>query len=87
MVEYGFPQNHSSHPIIDLRVVITGNKFVIRMRDNCPQYDVTKQIAAVNADDADPTQNVGIRIVSKLASDINYMHAFETNSLIINFDL
>ena len=87
VVEYGFPQNSSSHPIIDLRIVITGNKFVIRMRDNCPQYDITKQIAVANAEDADPTQNIGIRIVSKLASDISYMHAFETNSLIVSFDL
>ena len=87
VVEYGFPNNRSAHPIIDLRIVITENKFVIRMRDDCPQYDVTKKIAAANADDADPTQNIGIRIVSKLASDINYMHAFETNSLIISFDL
>ena len=87
VVEYGFPQNRSAHPIIDLSVVITENKFVIRMRDDCPQYDVTKQIAVANADGADPTQNIGIRIVSTLASNINYMHAFETNSLIISFNL
>lgn len=87
VVEFGFPQNRSAHPIIDLRVVITENKFVIRMRDDCPQYDVTKQIAVANAEDADPTQNIGIRIVSTLASNINYMHAFETNSLIISFNL
>ena len=87
VVEYGFPNNRSAHPIIDLRVVITGNKFVIRMRDDCPQYDITKQIALANAADADPAQNIGIRIVSKLASDIRYVHAFETNSLIISFDL
>lgn len=87
VVEYGFPKNRSVHPVIDLRVVITENRFVIRMRDNCPQYDVTKQIAAANADDADPMRNIGIRVVSALASDINYMHVFETNSLIISFDL
>lgn len=87
VVEYGFPNNRSAHPIVDLRVVITENKFVIRMRDDCPQYDITKKIAAANADDADPTRNIGIRIISKLASDINYMHVFETNSLIISFNL
>lgn len=87
VVEYGFPKNRSAHPIIDLRVVITDTKFVIRMCDDCPQYDITKQIAVANAEDADPTQNIGIRIVSTLASNINYMHAFETNSLIISFNL
>lgn len=87
VVAYGFPKNRSAHPIIDLRVVITDTKFVIRMCDDCPQYDITKQIAVANAEDADPTQNIGIRIVSTLASNINYMHAFETNSLIISFNL
>ncbi len=87
VVEYGFPKNRSAHPVIDLRVIITENRFVIRMRDNCPQYDITKQIAAVNADNADPMRNIGVRIVSMLASDINYMHVFETNSLIISFNL
>ena len=87
VVEHGFPDNRFADPIIDLRVVITENRFVIRMRDDCPQYDVTKQIAAANADDADPASNIGIRIVSRLASDINYIHVFETNSLIVSFDL
>lgn len=41
----------------------------------------------INNIDADSTQNIGIRIVCRLASDINYMHAFETNNLIISFDL
>ena len=85
VIEYGFPKNRSSHPVIDLRAAITKNRFVIRMRDNCPKYDVVKQISVANAEDADPMRNVGIRIVSNLASDINYMNVFETNSLIISF--
>lgn len=87
VVEHGFPNNNSEHPIIDLRIVITDNKFVIRMRDDCPHYDIIKAIAVANAEGADLSQNIGIRIVSGLASDINYMHAFETNSLIIRFNL
>lgn len=87
IVQYGFPQNRDAHPIIDLRVVITDGHFVMRLRDNCPHFDVTKQIAVANAPDADPSKNIGIRIVSKTASDISYMHSFETNSIIITFDL
>ena len=86
-VENGFPQNRSENPIIDLRAVITENTFVIRMRDNCPQFDVTEQIALANAEGADLTRDIGIRIVSKLATDISYMHTFETNSIILTFRL
>ncbi len=87
IVEHGFPRNKSSDPMIDLRVVITDNTFVMRLRDNCPQFDVTKQFIAANAENADPTRNIGIRIISKTASDITYLHAFETNSIIIRFAL
>lgn len=84
-VEYGFPQNRSKQPILDLRAVITGDLFVMRLRDNCPQFDITKQIAIANAPDADPLQNIGIRTVSKTASDISYLHTFETNCIILRF--
>lgn len=87
IVEHGFLRNKSSDPMIDLRVVITDNTFVMRLRDNCPQFDVTKQFIAANAENADPTRNIGIRIISKTASDITYLHAFETNSIIIRFAL
>ena len=86
-VEYGFPQNRMAQPIIDLRAVISGDVFVIRLRDNCPQFDITKQIAVANAEDADMLHNIGIRTVSKVASDISYLHTFETNCIILRFSL
>lgn len=87
IVTYGFPENHDSDPMIDLRVVITESKLVLRLCDNCPLYDIKKQIAAVNEEDSDPLHNIGTRIVSKIASDIVYLNTFETNNVIISFDL
>ena len=87
IVKYGFPNNKLSKPMIDMRAVITDNTFVIRLRDNCPEYDVTKQIASVNENRDDLTHNIGTRIVSKIASEIIYLHTFDTNSVIIRFNL
>ena len=85
IIEYGFPKNHASHPMIDLRAVATEDTFVLRIRDNCPQYNVTAHFAAVNEENADRTKNIGTRIVSRMATDISYLHAFETNNIIIRF--
>ena len=85
IVEYGFPQCKSSQPLIDLRVVISEGALVIRMRDNCPRFDVTEQFVQANAEDADRTSNIGVRIVSKVAEDIQYLHVFDTNSIIMRF--
>ena len=91
-VNVGFPQNRSAQPIIDLRAVCSGDRFVVRMRDNCPKSDVTELIAASTADDADQTRGIGIRIVSRIAAeiayfDISYLHSFETNCIILRFEL
>lgn len=86
-VEDGFPKTKASHPMIDLRVVISDNKLVIRMSDNCPQYDVTKHMAELNENDSDPLHNIGTKIVCKIASEIIYLRTFDTNCTIIRFDL
>lgn len=87
IVEYGFPYSKASDPMIDVRVVISNNTLVMRLRDNCPQYDVTKQIATVNEPNSDLIHNIGIRIISKTASDITYLNTFETNNLIVQLKL
>lgn len=87
VVLYGFPLSSSAQPILDVRVVISENTLVIRMRDNCPRYDVTKQIAAVNDEDCDPLHNIGTRVLSKIAFDIKYLNTFDTNNLIVRFEL
>lgn len=79
------PNKKSQDPTIDMRAVIADNTLVIRMRDNCKRYDVTQHIASANEKNVDEISDVGIRMVSKLASDITYLNTFNTNSLIICF--
>lgn len=85
IIQYGFPQNKKKDPIIDLRIVALNDSLVMRIRDDCPHFDITKRIAEINEDDSDPVSNLGIRITSKIAKDIKYTHAFETNNIIITY--
>lgn len=87
IVMYGFPASKDSVPMIDIRVVINGNDLILRLRDNCPEYDVTRQIAALNEADSDPSHNIGTRIVSRIATDITYLNTVDTNTLIIHLKL
>lgn len=85
IIQYGFPQNKKKDPMIDLRVVALEDDLILRIRDDCPHFDITKRIAEVNADDSDPTSGYGIRITSRIARDIAYTSAFETNNIIITY--
>ena len=84
IVRHGFPKNSSSTPMIDMRTVITDDNLVIRIRDNCPYYDVTAHLTSLK-DEIRPEHNIGTRIVSNMASDITYLRTFGSNSLILCF--
>lgn len=86
-IKEGFPKNKSNDPMIDLRVVISGGYFVIRMRDNCPQFDATQQIAEANGEESDPMRNIGVRVVSRTATEIICLRTFDTNNIILRFKL
>lgn len=87
IVNNGFPNCKFSKPMIDVRAVIAEDALIMRMRDNCPRFDVTKQIAEANSGCSDIMHNAGIRIASEIASEIIYLHTFDTNSLIVRFNL
>lgn len=87
IIEHGFPTNKKKDPIIDLRVVAMEHKLIIRIRDDCKQFDITKKIAEVVENDTDPMAGLGIRITSNIAKNIEYTSAFETNNIIITYDV
>lgn len=81
-IERGFTQ--SKKKLIDLRVVISDEDIVIRIRDDCKEFSLPNQIKLVEDKSADdPAGDVGIKMVSKLAKDITYYRSFDTNNTII----
>lgn len=85
IVEHGFPNRKKEDPIIDFRAVALEDRFVMRLRDDCPRFDITEHIAAVRREDADPMSRMGIRITARIAESIEYTNAFETNNVIITY--
>ncbi|MBR0152258.1 MAG: hypothetical protein IJM26_00610, partial [Lachnospiraceae bacterium] len=84
---HGFPKCKSD-PGIDLRVVYEPKELVMRIQDNCPAYNVERQIAmAMNDGTLDPEENLGLRILGGMADDIKYVHSLETNNVILRFPL
>ncbi len=84
-LKHEYNKKYSTDPMLSMRAVIIDDMLVIRIRDNCPKYDVTKHIVLANENKDDLVSDVGIRMVSKLATEITYLHTFNTNSLIVRF--
>ena len=86
-VKHGFPLQTKEVPMIDLRVVISDGKLIIRMQDNCPKYDLGTRIAELNKADLEEKQaNLGTWLSQSLADDIRYVYSFETNTVFLEFN-
>lgn len=79
IIEHGFNdgQKHS----IDVRIIISGENVIIRIRDDCRAFNPQKWYEFYNPED--PIAHIGIRLVSKIAKEFNYINVLKLNNLII----
>ncbi len=83
IIEYGFPGGKKQHSI-DIRVSRQRTGLVLRLRDNCPAFDPgTHNMITVPSDQV---KNVGIPLVYRLASRVEYQNLLGLNVLTIRLD-
>lgn len=80
IVEHGFSKSKKLKKTIDIYVGISLDEVHIRIKDNAVAFD--PHIKLQGNDDI--TSNIGIRMVSKIAKEMNYQNTFNLNILSIN---
>ena len=78
IVEHGFTKDKKDHSI-DLRLLFKEGKKIIRLRDNCVDFDPVNYVELHSSDD--PTSHVGIRMVMKMVKEANYINSLGLNNL------
>ena len=78
IVEHGFEKDNKKHSV-DVRLVFKGDKRIIRIRDNCINFDPIHYMELHNSDD--PTAHIGIRMVMKMVNDATYVNSLGLNNL------
>ncbi|MBQ0011366.1 MAG: hypothetical protein KBT07_01520 [Clostridiales bacterium] len=76
----GFTADDKKHHC-DIRVMIDPDGVVLRLRDDCPYFNIRERYDSLAEDDIDA--GVWIRMVFALAKDIRYINIFNTNTLVI----
>ncbi len=79
VLEHGFRGNRNCSA--DVRIVSKGGKLTVRIRDNCREFDPRRRIDIYDPDH--PENNVGIRLTSKIAKQIDYYNNAGINTLIM----
>ena len=78
IVSHGFTKDKKDHTV-DIRIVHKGDDVIMRIKDDCVPFDPATRKQLSDPDDI--TKNIGIRMIYKLASDIEYKNMLGLNVL------
>ena len=79
IVKHGFRKSGGRDCRIDVRLLFKGEDCMIRIRDNCVNFDPVKYME-LHRDD-DPFSHIGIRMVMKTVKDAEYVNSLGLNNL------
>ena len=80
VVDHGFVKDSRSHTI-DVRVVHKDDDVILRIKDDCVPFDPGERQQLAEGDDI--TKNIGIRMVFRIARDVQYQNILGLNVLTI----
>ena len=80
VIEHGFTKDNKQHSL-DIFACVEDEDVTLRLRDNCKPFDPKTKLKMVDNDDV--TKNIGIKMVSKIAKEMNYQTTFGMNVLTI----
>ena len=78
IVEHGFKQERRDQSV-DVRILFKGDTRIIRIRDNCVNFDPVEYLKLHENDD--PLAHIGIRMVMKMVKRANYVNSLGLNNL------
>ena len=81
VVDHGFRKDDKSHSV-DVRVVHKDDVVILRIKDDCVPFDPGERQQLTEGDDI--TKNIGIRMVFKIARDVQYQNILGLNVLTIS---
>ena len=78
IIKHGFTKDSRSHNI-DVRLVAGRNKNILRIRDNCVNFDPTDYFKLHQP--TEPTAHIGLRMVMSMVKDARYINTLGLNNL------
>ena len=80
IVDHGFTKDRKEHTI-DVRVVHKGEDVILRIKDDCVPFDPSERRQLSAGDDL--TKNIGIRMVFRIARNMQYQNILGLNVLTV----
>lgn len=81
IVQNLFPRDKKEHSV-EVRVVHKKDDIILRIKDDCVPFDPAEQLKIVG--DSDIDENLGIRMVFKIAKEVQYQNVLGLNVLTLH---
>ena len=81
VVKHGFAMGSGKH-VLDIRVVHKGETLIMRILDNCEEFNPLDRLEHLNSGEV--IDNIGIRLVHRIAANIQYQNLLGMNVLTIH---
>ena len=79
VVNHGFKKDSKEHSC-DIRIIVENdNTIVMRIRDDCPLFNVKERYACI--DKGDVCSNLGIKLVFAVADEVSYIKLLDLNTV------
>ena len=78
IVEHGFRKDRKDQ-CVDVRILFKGSSRIIRIRDNCVNFDPTNYLELHQS--SDPAAHIGLRMVMAMVKEANYVNTLGLNNL------
>lgn len=79
IIEHGFDGSGKNR--IDIRLVKKNDSMLIRIRDNCKDFDPVKYLEMNREKMDDPGSHIGIRMTMKMVKNVQYVNSLGLNNL------
>ena len=80
IVDHGFTKDKKNHSV-DVRVVYKNSDVILRIKDDCVPFDPGERQQLAEGDDI--TKNIGIRMIFRMARDVQYRNILGLNVLTV----
>ncbi|MCR5775262.1 MAG: ATP-binding protein [Lachnospiraceae bacterium] len=80
VVRHGLSADNKKHSI-DLRLIAKDDDVILRIRDDCSEFDPVERAGILDNDDK--VKNIGIRLINGISKDVSYQNLLGLNVLTI----
>ena len=82
-ITHGFPSEKEEKRAIEVRLLVEKEDIILRIQDNCRQFNVTEKYEEIRKQEKCPENPMGLILANSFVDDIRYLSTLNLNNIIV----